>query len=131
TQAAAVSQSSTLSGSNTAAQLSHVVNSTPSALQSLATNTTTTNAASTTTGAATSTGVGLPSVPPSLTDWNTIWSTLTGPYSLQGWTAIPGGPFLSFGQAYAWGQNGQGAAAYLAGPKAISGALAPLTSGAS
>src|SRR4029077_17657487 len=40
TQAAAVSQSSTLSGSNTAAQLSHVVNSTPSALQSLATNTT-------------------------------------------------------------------------------------------
>lgn len=51
-------------------------------------------------------------------------------YSPQSWTTIPGGPFLSFGQAYAWGQNGQGAAAYLAGPKAISGALAPLTSGA-
>jgi PPE-repeat protein len=43
-------------------------------------------------------------------------------------TSIPGGPFLSFGQAYAWGQNGQGAAAFLAGPKAISGALAPLAS---
>lgn len=121
-QAAAVTQSSTVSGSNTAVQLSQLVTSAPSALQSLATGTTTTNAAST--------GVGLPSVPTWLTDWNTIWSTLTGPYSLQGWTAIPGGPFLSFGQAYAWGQNGQGAAAYLSGPKAISGALAPLTSGA-
>jgi PPE-repeat protein len=121
-QAAAVTQSSTLSGSNTAAQLSHLTTSVPSALQSLSTNAATTNAAST--------GVGLPPVPPALTDWNTIWSTLTGPFSLQGWTAIPGGPFLSFGQAYAWGQNGQGAAAYLAGPKAISGALAPLTSGA-
>jgi hypothetical protein len=65
-----------------------------------------------------------------LTAWNNIFSTVTsGPFSLQGLTSIPGGPFLSFGQAYAWGQNGQGAAAYLAGPKAISGALAPLTQG--
>src|SRR5262249_1769300 len=126
-QAAAVAQSSTVSGSNTATQLSHLTTSVPSALQSLATGNAPTNGAA----RATSTGVGLPPVPPSLTDWNTIWSTLTGPYSLQGWTAIPGGPFLSFGQAYAWGQNGQGAAAYLAGPKAISGALAPLTGGAS
>lgn len=54
---------------------------------------------------------------------------VTGVYSPQSWSTIPGGPFLSFGQAYAWGQNGQGAAAYLAGPKAISGALAPLASG--
>ncbi|EUA39510.1 polymorphic PE/PPE family protein [Mycobacterium avium subsp. avium 2285 (R)] len=54
---------------------------------------------------------------------------VTGVYSPQSWTTIPAGPFLSFGQAYAWGQNGQGAAAYLAGPKAISGALAPLASG--
>jgi len=61
-----------------------------------------------------------------LTNWNTIFSALTGPYSLQGWTAIPGGPFLSFGQAYSWGQNGQAAAAFMAGPKPISGALAPL-----
>jgi PPE-repeat protein len=118
-QAAAVAQSSTVSGSNTATQLSHLATSVPSALQSLAT------------GNAASTAVGLPPVPQILTDWNTIWSTLTGPYSLQGWTAIPGGPFLSFGQVYAWAQNGQGAAAYLAGPKAISGALAPLTSGSS
>jgi PPE-repeat protein len=121
-QAAAVAQSSTLSGSNTAAQLSHLTTSVPSALQSLAPGATTTNAAST--------AVGLPPVPPALTEWNSIWSTLTGPYSLLGWSSIPGGPFLSFGQAYAWGQNGQGAAAYLSGPKAISGALAPLTSGA-
>jgi PPE-repeat protein len=64
-----------------------------------------------------------------LTNWNTIFATLTGPYSLQGWTAIPGGPFLSFGQAYSWGQNGQAAAAFLAGPKPISGALAPLAGG--
>ncbi|HEY4702913.1 MAG TPA: hypothetical protein VIH64_13540, partial [Streptosporangiaceae bacterium] len=35
--------------------------------------------------------------------------------------------FLSFGQAYAWGQNGQSAQAYLAGPKFIKGALEPLT----
>ncbi|MGE2817892.1 PPE family protein [Mycobacterium heidelbergense] len=126
TQAAAVAQSSTVSGSNTASQLSQLVTATPSALQSLATGNATTNATST----AAATGVGLPAVPQSLTDWNTIWSTLTGPYSLQGLTAIPGGPFLSFGQAYAWGQNGQGAAAYLSGPKAINGALAPLTGGA-
>ena len=122
-QAAAVAQSSTTSGSNTASQLSQLTTSVPGALQSLSTGTTTTNAAST--------AAGLPPVPPALTDWNTIWSTLTGPYSLEGWSTIPGGPFLSFGQVYAWGQNGQGAAAYLAGPKAISGALAPLTSGAS
>ncbi|OMC56158.1 hypothetical protein A5747_08890 [Mycobacterium sp. IS-836] len=127
TQAAAVAQSSTVSGSNTASQLSQLVTATPSALQSLATGNATTNATST----AAATGVGLPPVPQSLTDWNTIWSTLTGPYSLQGLTAIPGGPFLSFGQAYAWGQNGQGAAAMLSGPKAINGALAPLTGGAS
>lgn len=126
TQAAAVAQSSTVSGSNTASQLSQLVTATPSALQSLATGNATTNATST----AAATGIGLPPVPQSLTDWNTIWSTLTGPYSLQGLTAIPGGPFLSFGQAYAWGQNGQGAAAYLSGPKAINGALAPLTGGA-
>ncbi|MEB3981322.1 PPE family protein [Mycobacterium sp. 663a-19] len=125
TQSAAVAQSSTVSGSNTAAQLSQLVTSTPSALQSLATGTTTTNAA----GNAASTAVGLPPVPAALTQWNTIWSTLTGPYSLPGWSSIPGGPFLSFGQVYAWGQNGQGAAAYLAGPKAITGALAPLTGG--
>jgi hypothetical protein len=69
-------------------------------------------------------------VPPFITNWNEFWSVFTGVFSPQSWSTIPGGPFLSFGQAYAWGQNGQGAAAYLAGPKFISGALAPLTSGA-
>jgi PPE-repeat protein len=122
-QAAAVAQSSTVSGSNTAAQLSHLTTSVPSALQSLATNATTTNAAST--------GLfNLPPVPTALTDWNNIFSTIaSGPYSLQGLTSIPGGPFLSFGQVYSYAQNGQGLAAFGA-PKAISGALAPLTSGA-
>ena len=124
-QAAAVSQSSTVSGSNTATQLSHLTTSVPSALQSLATTSTTTNAAST--AASTGSIVTLPPVPPALTEWNNIFSTIaSGPYSLQGLTSIPGGPFLSFGQAYAWGQNGQGAASFLAGPKPITGALAPL-----
>ena len=128
-QAAAVSQSSTSSGLNTATQLSHLTTSVPSALQSLATTSTTTNAA--TTAASTGSIVTLPPVPPALTEWNNIFSTIaSGPYSLQGLTSIPGGPFLSFGQAYAWGQNGQGAAAFLGGPKFISGALAPLTGGA-
>ena len=38
---------------------------------------------------------------------------------------MAGGPFLSFGQTYAYAQNGQGLPAFGA-PKAISGALAPL-----
>jgi PPE-repeat protein len=110
TQATAVAQSS---GTNTVAHLSQLSTAAPNAAP-----------------AATS-PITLPPVPPALTEWNNIFSTIaSGPYSLQGLTSIPGGPFLSFGQAYAWGQNGQGAAAYLAGPKAISGALAPLTSGA-
>ncbi len=140
-QAAAVSQSSGASGLNIGSQLSHLVNSLPTALQSLGTgllNSPTTGSTNLLSGLALPQLVNLPATSSwpaglgtDLANWNTIWSTLTGPYSLQGWTAIPGGPFLSFGQAYAWGQNGQGAAAYLAGPKAISGALAPLTQGAS
>jgi PPE-repeat protein len=127
TQTAAVTQASTVSGSNTATQLSQLTTSAPSALQSLATTSTTTNAASTTTGAATSTGISLPPVPPALTEFNNIFSTLTGPFSLQGLSSIPGGPFLSFGQVYSYGQNGQGLAAFNT-PKVITGALAPLTS---
>ena len=42
----------------------------------------------------------------------------------MGWSAIPGGPFLSFGQTFAYAQNGQGLAAFGV-PKAITGALAP------
>jgi PPE-repeat protein len=116
TQGEAVAQSSTVSGTNTATHLSQLMQP---AVQTLAQ-----------TNPTTSTPVGLPPVPSQLTEWNNIWSTFTGPYFLQGPSTIPGGPFLSFGQAYAWGQNGQSAAAYLAGPKFISGALAPLTHGA-
>lgn len=118
TQAAAVTQSSAQSGSSTASQLSQLSATMQPAVQTV------TNASST---GATSTGLTTPSF---ITNWNEFWSVVTGVYSPQSWSTIPGGPFLSFGQAYAWGQNGQGAAAYLAGPKAISGALAPLTAGA-
>jgi PPE-repeat protein len=122
-QAAAVSQSSTVAGSNTATQLSQLTTSVPNALQSLATGSTTTN-----TTASTGSIVTLPPVPPALTELNNIFSTIaSGPYSLQGLTSIPGGPFLSFGQVYSYAQNGQGLAAFGA-PKAITGALAPLTS---
>ncbi|MGD1171642.1 PPE family protein [Mycobacterium seoulense] len=121
TQAAAVTQSSAQSSSNTAAQLSQLSTSMQavSNVSSAAPN-------AGTTGTGLTTGIGQ-----NLDYWNNIWSVLTGPYSPQSWSSVPGGPFLSFGQAYAWGQNGQGAAAYLSGPKAISGALAPLTSGPS
>ncbi|OBG10451.1 PPE family protein [Mycobacterium intracellulare] len=117
-QAAAVAQSGGQSGSNTATQLSQLSGTLQPAAQSVA------NAGSSGTSSAELT------TPSFITNWNEFWSVVTGVYSPQSWTTIPGGPFLSFGQAYAWGQNGQGAAAYLAGPKAISGALAPLTSGA-
>jgi len=112
-QAQAVAQSNAASGTNAAAQLSTALQP---AVQSLAV----------TSPAATSL-----TVPPAVTNWNTIWSAITGVFSPQSWATIPGGPFLSFGQTYAWAQNGQGAAAYLAGPKMIRGALAPLTSGPS
>ncbi|MBV8788627.1 MAG: PPE family protein [Mycobacterium sp.] len=116
TQAAAVTQSTAQSSSDTATQLSQAGTTMQPAAQAV------TAAADSSTGELT--------LPPAITNWNEFWSVVTGVYSPQSWTTIPGGPFLSFGQAYAWGQNGQGAAAYLAGPKVISGALAPLTSGA-
>jgi PPE-repeat protein len=134
-QAAAVSQAtSTSSASNLGTELTQFIGSLPTALQNLAAGL----LGSPTTGSTNLlSGLSLPqflsaSLPPGLetdlTNWNTIFSTLTGSYSLQGWTATPGGPFLSFGQAYAWGQNGQSAAAFMAGPKPITGALAPLAS---
>lgn len=116
-QAAAVSRSTAQTSSDTAAQVSQLSTTMQPAAQAA------------TTAADPSSGSGL-TVPSFITNWNEFWSVVTGPFSPQSWSTIPGGPFLSFGQAYAWGQNGQGAAAYLAGPKAISGALAPLTSGA-
>src|SRR6201995_461652 len=134
-QAAAASQAtSTSTASNIGTELTQFIDSLPTALQNLANGllespTTSTNLLS---------GLSLPqlttaTLPPwlttDLTNWNTIFSTIaSGPYSLQGLTSIPGGPFLSFGQAYAWGQNGQGAASFLAGAKPITGALAPLAS---
>ena len=121
-QAAAVSQSSTVAGSNTATQMSQLTTSVPNALQSLATTTAASDPAST------GSIVTLPPVPPGLTELNNIFSTIaSGPYSLQGLSSIPGGPFLSFGQVYSYAQNGQGLAAFGV-PKAVTGALAPLTS---
>ena len=118
-QSEAVAQSNTVSGTNTAMKLSQLSTTMQPAAQAPATGTT-----------GTTSSVLPASTLQNLDYWNNIWSVLTGPYSPQSWSSVPGGPFLSFGQAYAWGQNGQSAAAYLAGPKAISGALAPLTSGA-
>ena len=133
-QAAAATQASTSGASNIGTELTQFIDSLPTALQNLATgllHSPTTGSTNLLAGLSLPQLTGLtlpPGLETDLTNWNTIWSTLTGSYSLQGWTAIPGGPFLSFGQAYAWGQNGQSAAAFLAGPKAISGALAPLAS---
>jgi PPE-repeat protein len=133
-QAAAVTQATSTSGaSNIGSQLAQFIDSLPTALQNLATGLVQSPTAGSTNLLS---GLSLPQLTsltlPSgletdLTNWNTIFSTITsGPYSVQGLASIPGGPFLSFGQGYAWGQNGQGAAAFLAGPKPITGALAPL-----
>ncbi|MGB9252263.1 MAG: PPE family protein [Mycobacterium sp.] len=134
-QSAAAAQAGTSGASNIGTEITQFINSLPTALQSLANGL----LQSPTTGSSNLlAGLSLPqlfsaTLPPGLstdlTNWNTIFSTIAaGPYSLQGLTSIPGGPFLSFGQAYAWGQNGQGAASFLAGAKPITGALAPLAS---
>jgi PPE-repeat protein len=129
-QAAAAAQATSTSG---ASELSQFIDSLPTALQNLATgllNSPTTGSTNLLSGLSLPQLTSLtlpPGLETDLTNWNTIFSTIaSGPYSAQGLTSIPGGPFLSFGQAYAWGQNGQGAAAFLAGPKPITGALAPL-----
>ncbi|CAM4417179.1 putative PPE family protein PPE29 [Mycobacterium basiliense] len=120
-QSAAVAQASgTAASSDITSQLAGLITSVPNALQSLATTSAVPSAASI-----------LPevSLPPwlatDLANWNTIMATLTGPFSLQGISSIPGGPFLSFGQVYAYAQNAQGLDAFFT-PKAITGALAPL-----
>ena len=126
-QSAAVSQASTSGGLNMSTQLSQLITSVPNTLQSLATNT----PASTSTGLLGSGGLlGLPPLPAGLatdlTNWNTIMSTSVGVYSpFFGWSSMLGGPFLSFGQTFAYAQNGQGLAAFGV-PKVISGALAPI-----
>ena len=120
-QAASVSQASSSTGLNVSTQLSQLITSVPNTLQSLATNTST---------SASGGLLGLPPLPTGLatdlTNWNTIMSTSTGLYSpFFGWSAMAGGPFLSFGQTFAYAQNGQGLAAFGV-PKVISGALAPI-----
>src|ERR1700753_1768369 len=134
-RSAAAAQAGTSGASSIGTEITQFINSLPTALQNLANGLL---ESPTTASGNLLSGLSLPhlttaTLPPwlttDLTNWNTIFSTIaSGPYSLQGLTSIPGGPFLSFGQAYAWGQNGQGAAAFLAGPKAITGALAPLAS---
>jgi PPE-repeat protein len=133
-QAASVSQASTQSGLNASSTLSNLINSVPTWLQNLATTVGSTGKAG---GAGNLlSGLDLPQLNPAvslpaglqadLDNWNTIMSTIaSGPYSLQGLSSIPGGPFLSFGQVYAYGQNGQALQAFGV-PKAISGALAPI-----
>ena len=98
--------------SNIAQQVSQLLSTMPQALQSMASNPVGT-AAATTSGSF-------------LDNWNLIFSTLTGPTTPLGWSTIPGGYWLAFGQLYSWIMNGMAAQAYLAGPKAITGALLPL-----
>jgi len=124
-QSAAVSQASGQSG---------LINGVPGVLQNLANATLSPTTPTSTAGnifsgleSGTTPILNLPAVPTELTNWNTIMSTIaSGPYSLQGLASIPGGPFLSFGQVYAYAQNGQGLQAYFTPPKPITGALAPL-----
>ena len=124
TQAAAVTQSGTSAASNVSTQLSQLITSVPTTLQNLATSAPTSAA-----------GGLLPPLPPlpagittDLTNLNTTLATINGIYSpFFGWSSLGGGPFLSFGQTYAYAQNAQGVAAFGA-VKSITGALAPLTS---
>ena len=133
-QAASVSQSSTQSGLNASSTLSNLINSVPTWLQHLATTVGSTGKVGGSGNLLS--GLDLPQITPTITlpaglqadlnNWNTIMSTIaSGPYSLQGLTSIPGGPFLSFGQVFSYAQNGQGVATFGA-PKVITGGLAPL-----
>jgi PPE-repeat protein len=85
-QSAVVCQASGGSGLNTGTQLPQLINSLPNALQNLATGFT---SSSTTTSTSTSLLSGFET---DLTNWDTIWSTLNGPYGPQGLTSIPGAP---------------------------------------
>ena len=96
-------------------QLAQLINSLPTALQNLANGLL---QSPTTASGNLLSGLSLPqltslSLPPGLetdlTNWNTIFSTITsGPYSIQGLESIPGGPFLSFGQAIRLGPERTG-----------------------
>jgi len=134
-QGAAAAQATGAPSVSIGTDLTQFINSLPTALQNLANGLL---ESPTTASGNLLSGLSLPqlfsaALPPGLAtdlaNFNTFFSTIaSGPYSLQGLTSIPGGPFLSFGQTYAYGQNGQGAASFLAGAKPITGALAPLAS---
>ncbi len=138
--AAAVLQpaaTSTPAASSIGSQLVALIESIPTWLHTLATNITSlpTTSSSFLEGLAIPNLITIPPVPPAittdLTNLNTFFSAIASQsYSLQGLASIPGGPFLSFGQTYAYAQNGQALQAFGLPAKAISGALAPLTSGA-
>ncbi|MGO9152006.1 PPE family protein, SVP subgroup [Mycobacterium sp.] len=136
-QSAAVSQvTSASAASNIVTELTQFIDSIPTWPHTLATTITslpTTGETSFLKGLYIPNLIKLPALPAGLqtdlNNWNTIMSTIaSGSYSLQGLASIPGGPFLSFGQTYAWAQNGQAFQAFGAPAKAISGALAPLAS---
>ncbi|BBX73483.1 PPE family protein [Mycobacterium shinjukuense] len=107
-QAAAVAQ--TLAASTAAdiqSQLSQFISLLPTTLQGLAT---------------TSSGAGWDTVLQSI---STLLANLTGPYSIIGLGAIPGGWWLTFGQILGLAQNAPGVAALLS-PKAAAGVFSPL-----
>jgi PPE-repeat protein len=137
TQAAAVTQATSTPASSIGTELSQFINSLPTALHSLANGIL--DSPTTASGNLLS-GLDLPhltnftSLPAGLqadlTNWDNFTTTFASAgYSVQGLTAIPGGPFLSFGQVYSYAQNGQGLAVFGVA-KPITGALAPLTGGA-
>jgi PPE-repeat protein len=114
-QAAAIAQATSSSGSSVGREISQALTTVPNALQSLTAN----PAAA---GSVMPGGLGT-----DLANWNTIMSALTGAYDpVLGASSLVGGPFLSFGQIWGWPINAMGATSFLAGPKAITGALAPL-----
>ena len=121
-QSASVSQSSTRPARTPATQLSNLINSVPTWLQNLSTNSS---------GRPGRWAVGQPVVGPRLATIKSL-SDIAGrargrPEQLEhhlvdlppgsyspclGWTSIAGGPFLSFGQTFAYAQNGQALAAF-------------------
>ena len=117
-------------------QLIALIESIPTWLQTLATNIASlpTQASSFLEGLAIPNYLNIPLLPTleaNLGNLNTFFSAIASQsYSLQGIASIPGGPFLSFGQTYAYAQNGQSLAAFGAPAKAAAGALAPLMGGA-
>ena len=133
-QPAAATATSAASG--VGSQLVALIESIPTWLQTLATNIVSlpTQASSFLEGLAIPNYLNIPLLPTletNLGNLNTFFSAIASQsYSLQGLSSIPGGPFLSFGQTYAYAQNGQSLAAFGAPAKAAVGALAPLMGGA-